>query len=304
MTRFGIGFGTGLPSAPAASRSDNHTAGRSGAALDRLTDSRRQELRAECARLAEQGDVRLAVRLLAGVPTHEGRDPAALRSWATVAAEFGAELAAGSAADEGSDSADVTRRSAPRVVERTDGVERLLLARYVSRPTPTVELFTDTLDLGEELVDLLGWREWYADGALRAAALAHEGAHRGLHQDAGLRRLLRERLGHSLVRFGRLRIAGHVAGADELVAHAYAAARCGLGRSPLLLTAALASAARALSESLPEASTDPERGASTRPTSSTHAPRPRAAGHLLGTAVRLRRSFERRVLGNPRPGED
>lgn len=36
---------------------------------------------------------------------------------------------------------------------------------------------------------------------------------------------------------------GHVAGADEIAAHAHARTVCGLGRSPLLLTAALATAA-------------------------------------------------------------
>ncbi|GAA2069902.1 hypothetical protein GCM10009801_20160 [Streptomyces albiaxialis] len=135
-----------------------------------------------------------------------------------------------------------------RVVEREGGVERLLLARYVSRPVPAVELYVDTLALGEEVVELLGWREWYPVGALRAAALAHEEAHCALHGDRALRRALRARVGHTALRLGRRRLTGHVAGADELAAHGYAAARCGLGRTPLLLTAALASAVRALEE--------------------------------------------------------
>ncbi|MZE72754.1 hypothetical protein GTW93_27940, partial [Streptomyces sp. SID5789] len=42
---------------------------------------------------------------------------------------------------------------------------------------------------------------------------------------------------------GRLRVPGHVAGAEEVAAHAYARTVCGLGRSPLLLTAALAAEA-------------------------------------------------------------
>ncbi|MGQ4427627.1 hypothetical protein ACN6LL_002654, partial [Streptomyces violaceoruber] len=46
--------------------------------------------------------------------------------------------------------------------------------------------------------------------------------------------------GHSALRLGRLRVPGHVAGAEEVAAHAYARTVCGLGRSPLLLTAALA----------------------------------------------------------------
>ncbi|PRX44935.1 hypothetical protein B0I33_11033 [Prauserella shujinwangii] len=204
------------------------------AALGRLGRVRRDALRAECAPLAELDDVELGARLLADTPTHEHRDPALLRHWAETATGFGTRLRSRCAAAE------------PRVVERPGGIDRLLLARYVSRPTPTVELFTDTLALGEELVDLLGWRDWYAEGALRATALAHEDAHRLLHGDAALRRALRERLGHTALRVGRFRITGHVAGSEELAAHGYAAARTGLGRSPLLLTAALASAIRAL----------------------------------------------------------
>ncbi|CAM5495335.1 hypothetical protein SVIOM342S_01808 [Streptomyces violaceorubidus] len=51
---------------------------------------------------------------------------------------------------------------------------------------------------------------------------------------------LKRALGHSALRLGRLRVPGHVAGAEEVAAHAYARTVCGLGRSPLLLTAALA----------------------------------------------------------------
>ncbi|WP_233520286.1 hypothetical protein [Prauserella sp. PE36] len=212
------------------------TTGDTLATLGRLSPAVREALRTECARLADEDDAEFGVRLLAGTPTHEGRDPALLRRWATAATEFGAGLTVRA------------RLPQPRVVERTGGIERLLLARYVSRPAPAVELFTDTLALGEELVDLLGWRGWYPAGALRAAAMAHEDAHRLLHDDAALKRALRERLGHTALRLGRFRIAAHVAGADELAAHGYAAARRGLGRSPLLLTAALASAVRALAQ--------------------------------------------------------
>ncbi|APU15420.1 MULTISPECIES: hypothetical protein [Actinoalloteichus] len=217
-----------------------------GASLDRLTEGRREMLRAECARSAETDDAEFGRRLLADSPTHEGRDPALLHRWATTATEFGTGLAEGDR--DGETVRDRRRHQEPLVVECTGGIERLLLARYVSRPVPAVELFTDTLALGEQLVEMLGWREWYAPGALRAAALAHEEAHRLLHEDAGLRRALRDRLGHTVLRLGRLRVAGHVVGADELVAHGYAAARCGLGRSPLLLTVALAGAVRALGE--------------------------------------------------------
>jgi hypothetical protein len=201
-----------------------------------LTATRRDGLRRACARLAALADVEFARRLLAGTPTHEGRDPALLRRWAAAATSFGAELAVDGAA----------RPPAVRVVERPGGLDRLLLARYASRPAPVVELYADTLALGEELADLLGWRAWFPTGALRAAALAHEEAHLLLHGDAALRRALRDRVGHTALRLGRLRVAGHVAGAGELAAHGYAAARCGLGRTPLLLTAALADAVRAL----------------------------------------------------------
>ncbi|WP_308405887.1 hypothetical protein [Streptomyces tardus] len=175
--------------------------------------------------LEATADLDFAVRLLAATPTHESRDPQLLRQWARCADGFGASL--------------------PRVeftstvVERADGLQQGLLARYRSRPTPTVELFTDTLAAAEELVDRRGWRHWYPPGSLRAAALAHETVHERLHH--GPERLaLKRELGHVLLRCGRLRWYGHVAGAEEVAAHAYARTVCGLGRSPLLLTAALA----------------------------------------------------------------
>ncbi len=78
-------------------------------------------------------------RLLADTPTHEGRDPGLLRRWAEAATAFGAELAQ-EGGTSGRDPAGSTR---VRVVERGDGVDRLLLARYPSRPGPAVELYTD-----------------------------------------------------------------------------------------------------------------------------------------------------------------
>ncbi|NGO67788.1 hypothetical protein G5C65_05335 [Streptomyces sp. SB3404] len=207
-----------------------------------MSAARSGALRETCARLAEADDAEFGVRLLGNTPTHEARGPEELERWAEAATAFGTELAARAGPHGGAG------RTGARVVERDGGLDALLLARYVSRPVPTVELYTDTLALGEELAGWLGWRTWFAAGALRGAALAHEEAHCLLHGDAALRRALRDRLGHSALRLGRLRIPGHVAGADELAAHAYAAARCGLGRTPLLLTAALASAVRALGE--------------------------------------------------------
>lgn len=172
-------------------------------------------------------DLDLAVQLLAGTPTHEGRDPELLRHWARTAEAFGAALA------------PVECRAG--VVERADGLERGLLARYTSRPTPTVELYVDALAAAEALIDERGWRHWYPHGSVRRAALAHESVHEQLHHGpakAGLKRAL----GHVVLRAGRFRLYGHVAGAEEIAAHAYARTVCGLGRSPLLLTAALADA--------------------------------------------------------------
>jgi hypothetical protein len=172
-------------------------------------------------------DLTLAVRLLGSTPTHEERTPAELRQWALVADAFGAAL-------------DTGPPCRAQIVERGDGLDQLLLARYTSRPA-TVELYTDTIDRAETLIDELGWRSWYPVGSVRAAALAHESAHALLHRRE-TRRALKEALGHTALRLGRYRVLAHVAGADELAAHAYARTVCGLGRSPLLLTAALAAA--------------------------------------------------------------
>jgi hypothetical protein len=175
---------------------------------------------------ASVDDVEWAVRLLAATPTHEGRDPELLRQWARRASEFGSRLA--------------LVPSTARVVERDGGLERMLLARYTSRP-PTVELYTDTLALAEEVVEAHGWRAWYPPGSVRAAALAHEAVHAHLHHGPA-KAALKQALGHTVLRVGRHRVAGHVAGAEEVAAHAYARTVCGLGRSPLLLTAALRAA--------------------------------------------------------------
>ncbi|MEU2671959.1 hypothetical protein ABZ622_24435 [Streptomyces sp. NPDC007164] len=176
--------------------------------------------------LAATDDIEFGVRLLAATPTHEGRDPELLRHWATVATEFGARLAPGP--------------SRARVVERDGGLEHGLLARYTSRPA-TVELYTDTLARAEALVDENGWRHWYPAGSVRAAALAHEAVHEQLHHGPA-KAALKQALGHVVLRIGRRRLYGHVAGAEEIAAHAHARTACGLGRSPLLLTAALATA--------------------------------------------------------------
>ncbi|MEV6235041.1 hypothetical protein AB0L88_44950 [Saccharopolyspora shandongensis] len=207
----------------------------------RLTDlpaARRDSLSAECERLAAFTDVELAARLLAGTPTHEARDSALLARWAEVSTGYGAELARSGAAGPA---------DPPRVLERDGGLNRGLMARYRSRPVSTVELYVDALALGEDLAAFLGWQGWFPPGSLRATALAHEEAHARLH-DTGVRRALRHRLGHISLRLGRFRIFGHVAGADEVAAHGYAGAVVGLGRTPILLTAALTGAVLAFGE--------------------------------------------------------
>ncbi|WP_380792537.1 hypothetical protein ACFE3N_29025 [Streptomyces albidoflavus] len=186
---------------------------------------------AAAGKLAELDDVEFGVRLLVNTPTHTGRDAELLRRWARAADAFGADLP--------------PVEAPARVVESEDGLARGLLARYSSRPVPTVELFTDTLALAEELVDRLGWRHWYPAGSVRAAAVAHEAVHAQLHHGPA-RKSLKRALGHVVLRAGRHTLHGHVAGADEIAAHGHARAVCGLGRSPLLLTAALARAVERL----------------------------------------------------------
>ncbi|MFI8437298.1 hypothetical protein ACIGJO_26860 [Streptomyces sp. NPDC079020] len=175
-------------------------------------------------------DLGLAVDLLAGTPTHEGRDRALLRQWARTAEEFGTRLPA------------VRHRA--RVVESDGGLDLGLLARYTTRPEPTIELFTDSFARAEEIVEARGWRQWFPAGSLRAAALAHEAVHEQLHHGPA-RAALKQALGHTVLRLGRHRLLGHVVGAEEIAAHAHARTVCGLGRSPLLITAALAEAGTA-----------------------------------------------------------
>ncbi|MYW62603.1 hypothetical protein GTY65_00695 [Streptomyces sp. SID8379] len=200
--------------------------------LDRLDAAQRSELRSKGAELADLDLLDFGVRLLANTPTHEGRDPAVLRRWAAAATGFGTDMAV--ALGPVRDARDVVVR------ERTGGLDpdRLLLARYLSRPVPTVELFTDTLALAEDVVQLLGWQAWFPPGTARSAAIAHEEAHDSLHHDRALRTELKKRVGHTV-----LRRPAHVAGAEEVAAHAAAQAVLGLPRTPLLLTAAVACAA-------------------------------------------------------------
>ncbi|ANY08929.1 hypothetical protein [Pseudonocardia sp. HH130630-07] len=179
-------------------------------------------------------DVTLGARLLHGIPTNESRDACALQLISRRAQEFGHRLADRDVPGPGTGPSH-------RVVERTGGLTREVpvLARFLHR-SGTVELFTDSVAFCEDLVDRHGWRAWFPGGSVRAAALLHEHAH---HLLAGPHaRELRVAVGVPALRIGRLVRWAHVAGAAELAAHAYAERRLGLGRSPLLLTAAAADA--------------------------------------------------------------
>ncbi|MFD3685101.1 hypothetical protein ACFWTE_09825 [Nocardiopsis sp. NPDC058631] len=188
------------------------------------------------ARIAAASDEDLAAELLALTPTHEGRDREQLRAWARVALGFGRELAA--AAPAPGDPA----RPEPEVSDMaTGGLRRdeVLLAEYLHRASgDRVVVYADALDYARGVAEAAGWGRDYPRPALRETALAHEEAHRLLHRGHG--RELRRRLDHSAFRLGPLRVRGHVVGADEIAAHAYAGRRGALRRSPLALTAAIA----------------------------------------------------------------
>ncbi len=129
-----------------------------------------------------------------------------------------------------------------RVEERACGGLRpgeVLLAEYLHRASgDRVVVYADALDHAHRVARDAGWGRDLTPAALRETALAHEHAHRMLHDGRG--RALRRELDHVLVRLGPLRLRGHVVGADEIAAHAYARRRAGLRRSPIALTAAIA----------------------------------------------------------------
>jgi hypothetical protein len=135
-----------------------------------------------------------------------------------------------------------TGPSGPRVEERASGGLRpgeVLLAEYLHRASgDRVVVYADALDHAHRVARDAGWGRDLTRAALRETALAHEHAHRMLHDGRG--RALRRELDHVLVRLGPLRLRGHVVGADEIAAHAYARRRAGLRRSPIALTAAIA----------------------------------------------------------------
>ncbi|MGH3662804.1 MAG: hypothetical protein ACRDT8_12775 [Micromonosporaceae bacterium] len=194
----------------------------------------------ECAARADLDDTMLAAQFLAQQQIHAHRSLDRLRRWAHTALEAGQAHARES---DGELSAQA-HESGLTVVETTGGMRPgwVVVAEYHERRRE-IRLHRDVIDAAEQLVDQLGWRDWYPAGALRDAAVAHELGHRRLHGPAA--RELRAQLGLVTLRIGRFRRYGHVTGAPELYAHGYAQQACGLGRSPLLITNALAVAAGA-----------------------------------------------------------
>lgn len=196
-----------------------------------------------CAALAERDDTALATALLARQRVHAGRTREELGRWARLAVDAGRDAASRDGTREsGTDPDEQARQAGLTVRHAHDGLRSgwVVVAEYTER-SREVRVHQDALQLAEWLVDRLGWRAWYPTGALRRAAVAHELGHRRLHGPAA--RELRTALGLVTLRIGRHRRYGHVSGAPELFAHGYAERTCALGRSPLLLTQALALAA-------------------------------------------------------------
>ncbi|GLU50281.1 hypothetical protein [Nocardiopsis ansamitocini] len=187
-------------------------------------------LAGRCRDLAALDDVALGARLLRMTPTHDTRTEEALTAWARTALEVGRELAA-----EAPSPAAVAVEQAPGGVSPGE----ILLAEYHHR-SGAVVVHTGALALADALVELVGWQAYFPPARVREAAVQHELAHRLLHGPAA--RTLRRRLDHRVAGVGRFHLRGHVAGADEIVAHTVAHARSGLGRSPVLLTLGLAEA--------------------------------------------------------------
>ena len=192
--------------------------------------------------IAETSDVDLGVVLLRGTPTNQARPDEVLRRISARAQAFGRDLASGRSDGPGrSGEAGPGGAGGMTVVERRDGLDSgdPAVARFSHR-TRTIHLYLDTVDLCEDLVDSLGWRSTFPVGSVRAAAVEHERAHDLIsHAHA---KDLRVAVAQPALAIGRWRRWAHVAGADELAAHAFAQAVLGLGRSPLLVTSAAVSA--------------------------------------------------------------
>jgi hypothetical protein len=200
----------------------------------------RDSLMARYTALAELDDTNLAAQFLARQQAHTHHPPQQLHRWAQTATEAGRAQARAAGCEPTTQSEELGLN----VVETTGGLRPgwVVVAEYHERRSE-VRLYLDALDLAEQLVEQLGWQDWYPAGSLRHAAIAHEIGHRQLHGRAA--RELRTQLGLLAFRIGRIRRYGHVAGTPELFAHAYAQQACGLDRSPLLITNALALAAGA-----------------------------------------------------------
>jgi len=201
--------------------------------------------------LVETSDIDLGVVLLRGTPTNQARTTESLRRISARAQEFGRDLAGrtrttgpsvpGVGETTRCDEAEVGGGHRMTVVEHRDGLAsgEPAVARFTHR-TRTIDLYLDTVEFCEDLVDRLDWRDRFPRGSVRGAAIEHERAHDLIsHAHA---RDLRVAVGEAAFSFGGWRRWAHIAGADELAAHAFAQAILGLGRSPLLVTAAAASA--------------------------------------------------------------
>lgn len=174
-------------------------------------------------------DIALGIRLLRKTPTNETRSHALLEQVSRAAHLFGRDLARTAVRDS----------PRPEVREHSDGLaaDTPVVARYLPR-ADRIDLFIDVVEHCESVVDARGLRSLFPPGSIRAAALLHEQAHAliGHRHAAALRRALQV----PALRLGRFVRWAHVAGADELAAHAFAQTRLDLSRSPLLVTAAAA----------------------------------------------------------------
>jgi hypothetical protein len=198
----------------------------------------RARLAARCAELPDLDEAELGARVLAALPTHESRPAGLLREWAEAASRFGTELAdeAGASGVSGADS--LVSQVGLQVVQEAGGLTRtrLMLAQYGTRP-PAVRVYSDAVAVAEEVVELLGWRDWFPPGSVRDIGVCHEVAHHLMHGRSAA--ALKRCLGHVVLHMGPVTVRGHVIGADEIAAHSFARAICGLPKSPLLINLAL-----------------------------------------------------------------
>ena len=124
--------------------------------------------------LARLDDGELGTWLLSSTPTNQARTRALLQQVSDRAQRFGRALSDAGTRSASPSGGERGGTAPSAVIERDDGLDRPepLLARYLHR-TSTVELFVDTVQLCEDLIDQLDWREWFPPGCVREAALAH-----------------------------------------------------------------------------------------------------------------------------------